>query len=35
MQDRTFIHIDFTIAQLMEYFNSAKKKQHRTQDNEH
>lgn len=31
---RRHIYKDFTIALLMEYFNSAKKKQHRTQDNE-
>lgn len=35
MQDHTFIYINFTIEQLMEYLNSVKKKQHRTQDNEH
>lgn len=32
MQDHTFIYIDFTIAQLMEYLNSVKKKRSRNNE---
>ena len=32
MPDRTELYIDFTIAQLMEYFNSVKKRRSRNNE---